>query len=367
MTIHEKRNSCLSQNQPESSRPEVSVIIPVYNGGPLLGKVLNSVFSQRNVSFEVLVVDDHSTDETQRILKDMAAVYHFRLLTHESNLGLAASLNEGLNHANGDYAMTLHQDCELMVPDWLERALRIFNQGDKIGIVTGKSIYDTSAFGLPQKAFMIINRHGTAKYEVPIQEVAFTEDKCDIYQAGLLRDIGGFPEEKFRVSGEDQFVSGLVRRKGYRILSSEDLPYRQEYGSSITNTSSILKKAYNFGRTMPGLLKHFAASSASTYLQKSSQFRGRTLNRLWMILNGLVILVLIAVATVARFETILLVVLLAEFSVRVGYYMVQITKSNFFSSAKDCLSTLTIALVFDIVFTIGFFHGLMLVAMNRKL
>ncbi|MGI0081085.1 MAG: glycosyltransferase family 2 protein, partial [Nitrososphaerales archaeon] len=314
----------MSQNQPESSRPKVSIVIPVYNGGPLLRKMLDSVFNQRDVSFEVLVVDDHSTDETPTILKDIVAHHPFTLVTHETNLGLAASLNEGISRANGDYVMTLHQDCELIIPDWLERALQIFKEGEKVGIVTGKSIYDTSAFDIYQKAFMIINRHGTPKYDSSIQEVAFSEDKCDLYDMKLLKDIGGFPEEKFRVSGEDQYVSGLVRQRGYRILSSNDLPYKQEYGSSITNTSTIFKKAYNFGRTMPGVVKHVAVSSTSIYLQKSSQFRGRTLNRLWMVLNGLAILLLVAVGLIARFESVLLVILILEVVVRLGYYIVQI-------------------------------------------
>lgn len=345
----------------------MSIVIPVFNGGQLIRKALDSVFNQKKARFEVIVIDDHSTDGTTRILEEISATHTMTLVAHESNLGLAASLNEGLNRARGDYVMTLHQDCELMIPDWLERALRIFKEGDRIGTVTGMSIYDKSAFGFYQRAFMIINRHGTPKYQEQVQEVAFSEDKCDMYDIRLLKDIGGFPQDKFRVSGEDQYVSGLVRRKGYKIVSSQDLPYRQEYGSSITNSSSILKKAYNFGRTMPGLLRHFATSSASAYLNKSSQFRGRTINRLWMILNGFVILLLIAVAAIARFETVLLVVLLVEVSLRLAYYLIQIGESRLISSAKDYLGVLGLSLIFEIVFAIGFFHGLILLAMNRKL
>ncbi|MGI0069102.1 MAG: glycosyltransferase family 2 protein, partial [Nitrosopumilaceae archaeon] len=107
----------MSQSQPESSRQKVSIVIPVYNGGALLRKVLDSVFNQRNVSVEVLVIYDHSNDETVRILGDIATNHGFTLITHQINLGLAATLNEGISRANGDYVMTLHQDCELMVPD----------------------------------------------------------------------------------------------------------------------------------------------------------------------------------------------------------------------------------------------------------
>src|SRR5262245_43202505 len=82
------------------SDPVVSVVIPTYNRGSLIGETLDSVFAQTYPHLEVIVVDDGSTDDTE------AAIARFRdrlIYIRQQNQGLAASRNAGLARATGAY------------------------------------------------------------------------------------------------------------------------------------------------------------------------------------------------------------------------------------------------------------------------
>lgn len=93
--------------------PIVSVIMPVYNGASYIKEAVDSVFSQ-NVSLELLVVDDCSTDGTVEILKEYKDRSNFHFLQNVHNLGAGESRNKGLRAAKGKYIAFLDAD------DWWE-------------------------------------------------------------------------------------------------------------------------------------------------------------------------------------------------------------------------------------------------------
>jgi glycosyltransferase involved in cell wall biosynthesis len=92
----------------------ISVIIPTYNYAIYLNRVLNSVIEQLTDSTEIIVVDDGSTDETNRILLSYKEEYpnNFYILS-QSNKGAAAARNNGIRHARGQYVLMLDADDEL--------------------------------------------------------------------------------------------------------------------------------------------------------------------------------------------------------------------------------------------------------------
>ncbi len=89
-----------------SSRPRLSVIMPVFNGAAFLAEALASVRAQTVPVFEVIVVDDGSTDESAEI----AARHSFVTLIRGEHGGIAATLNRGLEAATGDFLSFLDQD-----------------------------------------------------------------------------------------------------------------------------------------------------------------------------------------------------------------------------------------------------------------
>lgn len=86
--------------------PLVSVIIPVHNGGRYLGAALESVFAQTYHPFEVIVVDDGSTDDSGVIAQSFPEVNYI----HQSNQGVATARNNGLEAARGEFFAFLDQD-----------------------------------------------------------------------------------------------------------------------------------------------------------------------------------------------------------------------------------------------------------------
>lgn len=92
-----------------TSRPDVSVLIPAYNASKTIEKAISSVFANKGVSIEVCVCNDASTDNTGAMLSDS----NVKVVTHESNQGLASALNTAASIATGRYFIELDAD------DWL--------------------------------------------------------------------------------------------------------------------------------------------------------------------------------------------------------------------------------------------------------
>jgi glycosyltransferase involved in cell wall biosynthesis len=110
----------LSTQQPEAAMakdPTVTVIIPTYNRAHFIGRAISSVLSQTYSDFELIVVDDGSTDNTAKVVggfKDHRIVY----FKHKSNLGISAARNTALRVSRGQYIAFLDDDDE-----WLPNKL----------------------------------------------------------------------------------------------------------------------------------------------------------------------------------------------------------------------------------------------------
>jgi len=106
-----------------------SVIIPTYNGADKIGRCLASLRGQDYpASFEVIVVNDGSTDRTLEVLKQFPEV---RVLT-QANAGPAAARNRGAKEASGDLIVFTDDDCEPL-PNWLTEMLKPFVTPEVVG------------------------------------------------------------------------------------------------------------------------------------------------------------------------------------------------------------------------------------------
>ncbi len=93
-----------------SNNMDISVIVPAYNREDYIEKCIKSVLCQENVSTEIIVIDDGSTDRTLEICNDLASVYSNIRVIHQENQGLASARNAGLDIATGDYITFLDSD-----------------------------------------------------------------------------------------------------------------------------------------------------------------------------------------------------------------------------------------------------------------
>jgi glycosyltransferase involved in cell wall biosynthesis len=97
----------------------VSVCIPTYNGAPFLAEAIASVLAQTFTDFELLLIDDRSTDATLDILHSFTDP-RVRVYQNEKQLGIPRNWNRGLSLAQGEYICIFHQD-DIMLPENLRR------------------------------------------------------------------------------------------------------------------------------------------------------------------------------------------------------------------------------------------------------
>jgi glycosyltransferase involved in cell wall biosynthesis len=111
--------------------PTVSVVIPVYNGEAHIGEALHSVFGQTYHDYEVIVVNDGSTDHTEETLRPYRSRIRY---VCQDNGDVSKARNTGILHATGQYIAFLDQD-DLWLPTKLEKHVAAFARTDQPGVV----------------------------------------------------------------------------------------------------------------------------------------------------------------------------------------------------------------------------------------
>jgi glycosyltransferase involved in cell wall biosynthesis len=124
-------------NAPAASAgtPQVSVVIPTRSRSGLLALTLRGVLRQREVDFEVVVVDDGSTDDTAAMVMRLGDG-RVRLLRHAHSLGVSAARNRGIADARGRWVAFLDDD-DLWAPDKLARQLQAAHETGRDWVYTG--------------------------------------------------------------------------------------------------------------------------------------------------------------------------------------------------------------------------------------
>lgn len=120
---------------------KVSVIIPTYNRSELLKKAIESLENQSHQNFEIIIIDDCSTDDTAEVVRGMddeRIIY----LRHDTNKGGSEARNTGIKQATGSFIGFLDSD-DQWLPDKLERQLKQFEGQPDVGVVyTGVQVVD---------------------------------------------------------------------------------------------------------------------------------------------------------------------------------------------------------------------------------
>ncbi|MER9071533.1 glycosyltransferase family 2 protein [Mesorhizobium sp. M0904] len=117
--------------------PSVDVVIPNYQFGRFLPGCIKSVLSQDVENLRVLVIDNASTDNSLEVARALAAADpRIQVIAHPVNVGLMASMNEGIDQARADYFMILCSD-DILVPDSLSRAISIMEKHPTLTVAQG--------------------------------------------------------------------------------------------------------------------------------------------------------------------------------------------------------------------------------------
>ncbi len=311
----------------------------------------------------MIVVDDGSSDGTGLMAKEFIEISkfsgQFSLITHEMNLGLSRSLNDAIKAAHSDFLLILHQDCEFIKNDWVDRAL-LHMEDKRIAVVTGYyGLSDSNDETFIKRAFGVLRKQFHSRPNVLCEEVTFSEGKCDLYRLDYLLKVGGFPTG-FRIAGEDLIVSYKLRNRGYAILKCYDLTVIQRFTGAAETFTGNLKKEFLFGKVMGGVFAEFKFLLFKGV--KASEYSGsRSLHRASQPLFVLffILLSLFSIVFSKWFGIVIIGLVLARWL----YYTIKVFKElNVYTSYLDhsMLESLVIALIgilTDFAYTLGFVYG----------
>ena len=168
--------------------PRVSVVIPTFNRATLVERAIDSVLGQTHSAFEIIVVDDGSTDNTSATLRNK---YSDKLVVfQQSNRGVSAARNVGIAHATGNWIALLDSDDEWLPSKLAQQLALIKNHTDCLLCHTDE-IWIRN--GVRVNAMNKHKKSGGDIYQQCLPLCAISPSSV-IFQKQLLDDVGNFDE-----------------------------------------------------------------------------------------------------------------------------------------------------------------------------
>jgi len=239
---------------PEISNPLVSIVIPVHNKWEYTAACLRSLAeTECRASFEVIVVDDQSSDETPNRLEQVKGLVNLR---NRKNLGFVGSCNRGAEVARGRYIVMLNNDTQVL-SGWLDALVETFQSYPDTGMAGAKLVYPD---GTLQEAGGLIFRDGSGwnygkgddadrpEYEY-IRAVDYCSGACIMLETTLFRELGGFDVRYAPAYYEDTDLAFRIRDKGFKVrIQPAAVIVHHEGISSGTDLSQGVKRYQSVNR-----------------------------------------------------------------------------------------------------------------------
>ncbi|HDH53737.1 MAG TPA: glycosyltransferase [Nitrospirae bacterium] len=215
----------------------ISIIIPVYNGGKTIGRCLESIFKSTYPSYECVVVDDRSNDDTHRIIQSFDA----RIIQLDGQRGAAYARNRGAEAARGDILLFIDADVTIY-PDCLDKVARLFEANPGISALFGT--YDDQPDG-PNFLSQYKNLFHHFVHQTSGEDASTFWTACGAIKKDVFFEVGEFNEETRMM--EDIELGYKLKAKNHKIRLDKGLVVKHLKRYSF----SCLLKSDLFDRAIP--------------------------------------------------------------------------------------------------------------------
>lgn len=215
--------------------PKVSIILPTYNGEKYIQQSIDSVIDQTFMDWELIIVDDCSTDSTPKIVKAYADKDNrISVIHNDVNKRLPSSLNIGFVSAKGDY-LTWTSDDNYYLPRAIEEMVSYLdNHGEKPMVVTNMDVADENG----KLLYTLDNYDDHRMY------LCNCAGACFMYRRYILNEVGEYDPAMFLVEDYDYWLRILFRYGSIGHISKTLYTYRM-HSQSLTG-----KRLYDINQQM---------------------------------------------------------------------------------------------------------------------
>lgn len=243
--LRKKLLTKISEISPEY-RDKVSIIMPVYNSEKYLQDAINSVLGQSYSNFELIIVDDGSTDNSLNIAGEFAKKDNrVTVIALKENQGFAIARNEGLKRARGEFVTGMDSD-DIMLPNAIKARVEFLNSHPEVDLVFGKIHKVINGEGNPiENAFFeeiqqFYRRKKEHNFYGKLKKLELWIPNADVTSM-FRRDLlfrEGYYEENLMYGGDKEFFFRIMRDSNISYLAEPIVFYRLH----DSNNSGIMDK-----------------------------------------------------------------------------------------------------------------------------
>lgn len=198
----------------DCSEPTVSVVVPVFNSGKTIAKCLDSLMRLNHPRYEIIIVDDGSTDNTARICRGYNEITFVQL----PRSGASKARNVAIEMARGKFIAFTDGDC-VVEEDWLTQLEKGFTSPEIAGVGGDQKCPEddtktgTTIHGFLKSVGFVADY---VKTDAGMKETEHNPTCNGMYRKEVLEEVGGFNEDLW--PGEDVELDLKIRRRGYKLI-----------------------------------------------------------------------------------------------------------------------------------------------------
>jgi len=200
----------------QNSDVVITVLMTVYNGSRYLKDSIESVLKQTYKSFEFLIINDKSSDDSLEILES----FHdprIKIYTNEKNIGQIKSLNKGLKLAKGQYIARMDAD-DMAFPHWLEKQISFMEKHAECAVVSTKAVAIDSSNRLTK----VLNSPRSFQ-NIVLKSLIFSpiNHVGSLLRKDIMLNHGGYDED-FKIAADYDLWARFIQ-EGYRLESTQEI------------------------------------------------------------------------------------------------------------------------------------------------